>query len=246
MTDLSHRNQQPGKLNLKNFAIVNEAIARMTVTDGQQQSQQSSQQQQQQLEGDHSRRRRPPPQPAPRHLHTMAGGVAAAAAAASVGRRSVAQTRSKSNGSLFFAPHYAPLAAADPDGDSDDDDDLAEYAQVKEVYAPSADGLSGCSAGGPPPDASGGGGLMMYAFPHDGQMGATTPSKHHQQQPAQPPGKLARHRRDVNKSEWFLIGILSSERFLGISPHLSINQSTPIRTASPARPSDRTRTATTR
>lgn len=180
----------------------------MTVTDGPQQpSSGSSAATGGPAEGDHLRR--PAPSVHRHHNTLMAGGRPQPLPA--VGRAPQPQThpRSKSNGSLFFAPmpHYAaaPLAAADL-GDSDDDD-LAEYAQVKEVYE--GGGAGGLDMAGQPLPLPG-----MYTFPHDGHHGGgggggTTPNKHQQQmmqqQQQQQSAKLAtRHRRDVNKSEWEL------------------------------------------
>lgn len=92
--------QQPGKLNLKNFAIVNEAIARMNVN-----SDNNLQ------EGDNNK------------------------------------FPIRNQATLF---EYAPLAAPE-----DDSDDLAEYAQVKDVYG--LDGVVGSTA----PDPT------IFNFPQD-------------------------------------------------------------------------------
>lgn len=92
--------QQPGKLNLKNFAIVNEAIARMNVNSDNNMQ-----------EGDNKK------------------------------------FPIRNQATLF---EYAPLAAPE-----DDSDDLAEYAQVKDVYG--LDGVVGSTA----PDPT------MFNFPQD-------------------------------------------------------------------------------
>lgn len=120
----SFSSQQPGKLNLKNFAIVNEAIARMNVNSDNM------------PEGDQKKL-----------------GV-------------------NNKGSMFY--DHAPLAAPE-----DDSDDLAEYAQVKDVYGNEGVGSGGVGIGGGGPNEQ-----NMYTFPHD-----TTPNK-----------SKIRHRRDNNKS----------------------------------------------
>lgn len=111
--------QQPGKLNLKNFAIVNEAIARMNVNSDNNMQ-----------EGDKK------------------------------------QFGITNQATLF---EYAPLAAPE-----DDSDDLAEYAQVKDVYG--LDGVVGSTA----PDPT------MFNFPQD----AT----------ANKSNTKSRHRRDKGQS----------------------------------------------
>lgn len=113
--------QQPGKLNLKNFAIVNEAIARMNVNSDNNMQ-----------EGDNKK-----------------FGI--------------------NNKATLF--EHAPLAAPE-----DDSDDLAEYAQVKDVYG--LDGVVGSTV----PDSS------MFNFPHDNASNKSNNSK------------TTRHRRDKGQS----------------------------------------------
>lgn len=115
--------QQPGKLNLKNFAIVNEAIARMNVNSDNNMP-----------EGD--------------------------------------KKISKKQKSTFLKQH-APLAVPE-----DDSDDLAEYAQVKDVYG--LDGVVGSTA----PDSA------MFQFSHDGSSNKSV-------------GK-SRHRRDKGQSMYHI------------------------------------------
>lgn len=63
---------------------------------------------------------------------------------------------------------------------TDDSDDLAEYAQVKEVYPQHQQQMLDGTAGANDPQG------IMYPYPHD----ATTPNK----------ANKLRHRRDANKS----------------------------------------------
>ncbi|XP_055303708.1 rho GTPase-activating protein 190 isoform X10 [Sitodiplosis mosellana] len=103
--------KQPGKLNLKNFAIVNDALARMNVNSDNNMQ-----------EGDKSRNKK-------------------------LFRNSTKKSTSKSKTSKTSAPLAAP---------EDDSDDLAEYAQVKDVYG--LDGVVGST--GPDP--------TIFNFTHDG------------------------------------------------------------------------------
>lgn len=130
--------QQPGKLNLKNFAIVNEAIARMNVNSDNNMQ-----------EGDKNKK------------------------------------IVKTNQATLF--EYAPLAAPE-----DDSDDLAEYAQVKDVYG--LDGVVGSTA----PDPT------MFNFPQDGT--------------ANKSNTKSRHRRDKGQSTAISIWHFHSSFFFFIFP----------------------------
>lgn len=117
--------QQPGKLNLKNFAIVNEAIARMNVSSDNNMP-----------EGDNRK------------------------------FSSVLNKRS-----LF---EHAPLAAPE-----DDSDDLAEYAQVKDVY-----GLDGVVGSVPDPN--------MFNYPNDTSTSKSSKMRHRREKSGQSELKLSK------------------------------------------------------
>lgn len=124
--------QQPGKLNLKNFAIVNDALARMNVNSDNNMQ-----------EGDKNKNKK-----------------------SKILKNSTKKTPSKSK-----TKTSAPLAAPE-----DDSDDLAEYAQVKDVYG--LDGVVGST--GPDP--------TIFNFTHDG---TSSTSKSNSK---------TRHRRDKGPS----------------------------------------------
>lgn len=149
--------QQPGKLNLKNFAIVNDAIARMNVnSDGGGGMSQST-------SADAGRGK--------------GGGLGSLFMAMGNGGGG-GQGANRSGGGGFkksstnhstFAPHNAAYSGLAGGEDQSDDDCDAEYAQVQEIY-PGADGGVGMGMGG------GGGGVgpeqQMYTFSQD-----ATPNK---------------------------------------------------------------------
>lgn len=124
--------QQPGKLNLKNFAIVNDALARMNVNSDNNMQ-----------EGDKNKTKK-----------------------SKLFKNSTKKTPIKSK-----TKTSAPLAAPE-----DDSDDLAEYAQVKDVYG--LDGVVGST--GPDP--------TIFNFTHDG---TSSTSKSNSK---------TRHRRDKGPS----------------------------------------------
>lgn len=128
--------QQPGKLNLKNFAIVNDALARMNVNSDNNMQ-----------EGDNNNKK-------------------------NIIKKSTKKSTFKSK------LNAAPLAAPE-----DDSDDLAEYAQVKDVYG--LDGVVGSS--GPDP--------AIFNFAHDG---SSSTSKSNSK---------TRHRRDKGPSIFYLSSI---------------------------------------
>lgn len=132
------RSQQPGKLNLKNFAIVNDALARMNVNSDNNMQ-----------EGDTS-------------------------CSSKNKKLSKNSSTKKSNTSKSKTKHSAPLAAPE-----DDSDDLAEYAQVKDVYG--LDGVVGPTTG-------------STFFSHDGTSTSTTSKSN----------SKTRHRRDKGPSTHLL------------------------------------------
>lgn len=110
--------QQPGKLNLKNFAIVNDAIARMNVNSdggGMMTALSTS-----------------------ASMDAGRGGFAAANASPGNSGGRVKKSSSTSNRSTF-APHHAAYTGLAGVEDQSDDDGDAEYAQVQELY-PGHDG----------------------------------------------------------------------------------------------------------
>lgn len=122
--------QQPGKLNLKNFAIVNDALARMNVNSD----------------------------------NNMQEGDKCSSSKNKILSKNC--PTKKSNTSKSKTKHSAPLAAPE-----DDSDDLAEYAQVKDVYG--LDGVVGST----------------FNFSHDGTSTSTSKSN-----------SKTRHRRDKGQS----------------------------------------------
>lgn len=166
--------QQPGKLNLKNFAIVNDAIARMNVNEG---SGGGGGGMSQSTSADTGRGKGG----LGAMLMAMTGGGGGGSNAATTGRCKpppppvpVSNPSTFANHPTAAYPGIPPLAGGEEH--SDDDDGEAEYAQVQEIY-PGADGCMGMGG-------MVGGEQQMYTFSQD-----TTPNKGNKMRPPAPRGR---------------------------------------------------------
>lgn len=179
--------QQPGKLNLKNFAIVNDAIARMNVNEGGGSGGGMSQS----TSADTGRGKGG----LAGLFNTMTGGGSSSSARAAKQAPPPIPPPKGGTGSnqSTFAPHsnaaYTGLAGLE---DCSDDDGEAEYAQVQEIY-PGADGggMMGMGMSGM------GGEQHMYTFSQD-----TTPNKGNKMRPTRARGPMEKGPQTLGGSKF--------------------------------------------